>query len=156
MKTILVPVDLSPATARVCQTACTLARNLGSRLVLLNVIESLPFIMNDYYGYDASLLGEIVASSEKAAARKLTVLAERCRRSVPDVRAVSQAGRPVATILEQATRLKADCIVLGSHGHGAVFDLIVGGTTQGVLRKSRCPVLVVPVPAPKRAKDRSA
>lgn len=156
MKTILVPVDLSPATARVAQTACTFARKLGARLVLLNAVETLPFIMNDYYGYDASLLGEIVASSEKAAARKLTALAERCRRHVSDVRTVSQSGHPVPVILDQATRLKADCIVLGTHGRGAVFDLLMGSTTQGVLRKARCPVLVVPVTAPARSKRKTS
>lgn len=156
MKTILVPIDLSPASTSICRTACELARSTGAQLVLLNVVESLPFIMNDYYGYDASLLGEIIASSEQAAARKLKATAERCRQKVKDVRAVSHSGRPVPLILDHAARLKADYIVLGSHGHGAVFDLIVGSTTQGVLRKARCPVLVVPVPASTQTKRKVA
>lgn len=149
MKNILVPVDLSSATKRICQAAGALARSTGARLVLLNVVESLPFLMNDYYGYDASLLGEIIASNEQVAARKLKLLAERCRQQVPNVLALAQTGRPVPAILDQAARLKADCIVLGSHGRGAVFDLLLGSTTQGVLRKARCPVLVVPVATPK-------
>ncbi len=156
MKTILVPVDLSPATPQVCTAAGALARSLGARLVLLHVVQSLPFLMNDYYGYDASLMGEIIASSEQAAGRKLKALGERCRRHVPDVRTLQQSGRPVAAILEHAASLKADYIVLGTHGHGAVFDLLMGSTTQGVLRKARCPVLVVPVKAKLARKRRSA
>jgi nucleotide-binding universal stress UspA family protein len=54
-------------------------------------------------------------------------------------------GQAVSVILARAAALKADYIVLGSHGHGAVFDLLVGSTTQGVLRKAPCPVLVVPM-----------
>ena len=33
---------------------------------------------------------------------------------------------------------------MGSHGHGAIYELLVGSVTEGVLRKARCPVLVVP------------
>ena len=54
-------------------------------------------------------------------------------------------GHPVSSILAKAAATKAAYIVLGSHGHGAVYDLIVGSTTHGVLRRARCPVLVVPI-----------
>jgi nucleotide-binding universal stress UspA family protein len=49
-------------------------------------------------------------------------------------------------VLAQAKRLKADVIVLGSHGHGAVYNLVVGSTANGVLKHAPCPVLVVPAP----------
>jgi hypothetical protein len=35
-------------------------------------------------------------------------------------------------------------IVMGSHGHGALFNLLMGTVCNGVLRKARCPVVVVP------------
>ena len=47
-------------------------------------------------------------------------------------------------ILEEAERLEAEVIIMGSHGHGALYDLIVGSVTEGVLRKAKCPVLVLP------------
>jgi len=34
--------------------------------------------------------------------------------------------------------------VMGSHGHGAVYNLLVGSVTAGVLKSAKCPVLVVP------------
>jgi len=43
--------------------------------------------------------------------------------------------------------------VLGSHGHTAFYDLLVGSTTHGILLRAKCPVLIVPankVPAPAK------
>lgn len=144
MKTILVPVDLSGATIRVCDAACALARLMEARLVLLHIVQLPPVMMNDYYAFDAGALSEAMRAGEKYAARRLLVLARRCRRKNLKVRTVRLTGFPVTGILTQAHSTKAAYIVLGSHGHGAVYDLIVGSTTHGVLRKARCPVLVVP------------
>jgi nucleotide-binding universal stress UspA family protein len=51
----------------------------------------------------------------------------------------------VQTILEQAEKLDAEVIVMGSHGRGKLFDLVVGSVSAGVIRKSPVAVLVVPV-----------
>ncbi len=47
-------------------------------------------------------------------------------------------------ILEAARICEADYIVMGSHGHNAFYDLLVGTTTHGVMRKAPCPVVIVP------------
>jgi nucleotide-binding universal stress UspA family protein len=41
--------------------------------------------------------------------------------------------------------LEVELIVLGSHGHGLLFDALVGSISAGVLRKSTLPVLIVPI-----------
>ena len=56
----------------------------------------------------------------------------------------------MANIIEQAQKSRAAYIVMGSHGHSALYDLLAGSTTTGVLKRSTCPVLIVP-PAPKPA-----
>jgi nucleotide-binding universal stress UspA family protein len=53
-------------------------------------------------------------------------------------------GAIAETILTEAVGLDAQLIVMGSHGYGAIADLIVGGVSKVVLRKARCPVLVIP------------
>ena len=145
MKTILVPVDLSAATNRVCDAARTLAQLIKARLVLFHVVQNPPFLMNDYYAFDTGAMAEVVASGEKAARQKLLALGRRYAKKNLPVGTVQLTGQSVKAILEKAAASKAAYIVIGSHGHGAVFDLLVGSTTQGVLRKARCPVLVVPV-----------
>ena len=151
MKTILVPVDLSAATTKVCDAACELAKLMHARLVLLHVTQPPPVMLADYYAFDAGVMAEAFAAGEKFAERRLKALARLCTRQQLDVETIQVTGQPVTVILARAAALKADYVVLGSHGHGAMFDLLVGATTQGVLRKAPCPVLVVPM-GPARAR----
>ena len=53
-------------------------------------------------------------------------------------------GSSASTILSEASRLGAGVIVIGSHGKGPVHRLLVGSTSEGVLRGSTVPVFVVP------------
>jgi len=46
--------------------------------------------------------------------------------------------------LKQADAVNADFIVMGSHGHGAMYNLLVGSVTEGVLKRSTRPLLLVP------------
>jgi len=47
-------------------------------------------------------------------------------------------------VIAEAERLPADLIVLGSHGHGAVYNMLVGSVAEGIVRASAVPVLLVP------------
>lgn len=42
--------------------------------------------------------------------------------------------------------LQADGLNVDTHGHSAMYDLLVGGVTKGVLKRSARPVLLVPGP----------
>jgi len=55
-------------------------------------------------------------------------------------------GTPAQLILAQAEVEQADYIIMGSHGHTALYDLLVDSTTHQVLRKAKCPVVIVPPP----------
>jgi nucleotide-binding universal stress UspA family protein len=152
MKTILVPVDLSAATTRVGDAACELAKHLDARLVLLHVLLPPPVMLADYYAFESGVMAEAVTAGEKFAAHRLKALARLVARQRLEVECLQVTGQAVSVILARAAALKADYIVLGSHGHGAVFNLLVGSTTQGVLRKAPCPVLVVPMAPPGRGR----
>jgi nucleotide-binding universal stress UspA family protein len=53
-------------------------------------------------------------------------------------------GDVAEEILHRAEALNADLIVMGTHGHGAMYKLLVGSVTEGVLKRSKRPVLLVP------------
>jgi len=55
-------------------------------------------------------------------------------------------GMVAEEILLQADSLNVDLIVMGTHGHSAMYNLLVGGVTKGVLKRSARPVLLVPGP----------
>jgi nucleotide-binding universal stress UspA family protein len=54
-------------------------------------------------------------------------------------------GMPADEILQQAAKTGASMIILGSHGHGAVYQLFSGSVVTAVLHKSTIPVTVIPV-----------
>lgn len=157
MKTILAPVDFSPVSESVVQEAAELARTFDGRVVLLNIVQP-PVILTEYAGLVDNIV-ELAVAGEKNAARQLETLRDKLQNQFVKTECVQVTGVPVAHILEQAEKHAADYIVMGSHGHTAFYDLLVGSTTHGVLTRAECPVMIVPaaqpVPAPRREKRRA-
>ena len=52
-------------------------------------------------------------------------------------------GTPVESILDQAQRIKADLILMGSRGRQGVLRFVLGSVSYAVLHRTTCPVLVV-------------
>lgn len=142
MKTILAPVDFSSSTAPVVAEATTLARSLSARVVLLTVIQ--PPLISGEYAPLLENMAEVIAASEKAAANHLARLQAELKAQEISSETVQLKGGPVAHIVEQAKTFQADYIVMGSHGHTALYDLLVGSTTHGVLLRAPCPVVILP------------
>jgi nucleotide-binding universal stress UspA family protein len=61
------------------------------------------------------------------------------------VEANEASGDPARTLLEQAQRVEADLLALGSHGYGAVKRLVLGSVASKVMRVSTRAILVAPV-----------
>lgn len=142
MKTILAPVDFSPSTERVCTAAADLAKAVRGHVVLLHSVP--PPIITTEFAPMVEDIAAITAANEKAAARRLARLMQTLRRRRIKVGSRQFFGAPIAHILEQANLLGADYIVIGSHGHTALYDLLAGSTAHGVLRKAPCPVVIIP------------
>jgi nucleotide-binding universal stress UspA family protein len=142
VKTVLAPVDFSPVTDSVVNEAAILGRALNGRVVVLTVIQP-PVILHEYAALVQNI-GEITAAGEKAAAQKLSVIQDKLQSQGLATETVQLVGSPVHHITAEAERLQADHIVMGSHGHTALYDLLVGSTTHGVLMRAKCPVTILP------------
>jgi nucleotide-binding universal stress UspA family protein len=59
------------------------------------------------------------------------------------VTTVIEMGRAAEVILDAADRVKADLVVVGSHGHGFWGRSLLGSVSNAVIHHARCPVLVV-------------
>ncbi len=159
MKTILAPIDFSSASDAVVKEASVLARAVNGRVVLLTVVQP-PVVMAEY----AALMGsiaEITTAGEKSATRLLGKIEAKLKAESVPAESVQVVGPPVMHIVEQAAACDADYIVMGSHGHTAFYDLLVGSTTHGVLMRAKCPVVIVPAekdtqPAKRKSAARPA
>jgi len=145
MKTILAPIDFSSSTELVVAAALELAQATSGRIVLLHVIQ--PPILTSDYGFTMENFEDVILWSEKHAVKRLAELSERAKKAVAsEVIAEQTNGSAAGEILRAAARHQAHYIVMGSHGHTALYDLLVGSTTHSVLRKTHCPVVIVPSP----------
>ena len=139
---VLVAIDFSPVTERMMKAAERLGRATSAEVWLLHVAEPEP----DFVGYDAGpgAVRDQVAAELHDEHRQIQALAGRLRDAGIEATALCVQGPIVDTVLEHADRLGADLIVTGSHGHGAVYHLLVGSISEGLVARSTRPVLVVP------------
>ena len=144
MKNVLVALDFSPVTADVMRAATEVAGAFGAFVRLVHIAAPNP----DFVGYEAGpqTVRDVIAVHLRDDHRKLQELELEMRKAGVNVTALLVQGDTVGKILKEASDFGADLIVVGSHGHSALHDLIAGSVAEGVLRKSPCPVLVVPSP----------
>jgi len=139
---VLVAVDLSPASEKVVAAAGRVATQTGAEVYVLHAAEPEP----DFVGYDAGpeVVRGQVAREYREEHRGVQQLADGLRADGIEATALLVRGPTVVTTLAQAEKLGAELIVVGSHGHGAIYDVLVGSYSAGVLRGAKVPVLVVP------------
>jgi nucleotide-binding universal stress UspA family protein len=142
VKTILAPIDLSPASAGVVRHAAHLARALQARVLLLTVMVP-PVFLKEYAPLQETV-ARVAVGNEQVVRRNLAAIENRLERQSVRCQSILLQGGAARLILEQARKSAAAYIVMGSHGHTAFYDLIVGGTTHAVLKGARCPVIIVP------------
>lgn len=68
------------------------------------------------------------------------------QRDVRKVRGLVEPGAPAQVILRIAQSHEHDMIVMSSHGRSGMSEVLIGGCTERVVRRSPIPVLVVPTP----------
>jgi len=140
---ILVAVDLSSASPKILQYVKTLALGLSAKVWLLYAEKPDLGFVGFGPGRPQSLLDEVADKFEEKR-KELQDEEDKLQNSGIDAKARLVQGAAVEVILDEASKLKTDLIVVGSHGHGAVYHLMVGSVSEGVLHRSTCPVLVVP------------
>ncbi len=138
---LLVAVDFSSVSDSQLEIVGRLARP-NREIFLLHVAEPDPTFVGMEAGPEE--VRHQVAVEFKREHDQIHALADRLREQGHEVNALLVQGPTVQTILEQAEKLEAEVIVVGSHGHGKLFDVVVGSVSAGVIRKSMVPVLVVP------------
>ena len=145
MKSILVPLDLSDATTSLLEHAGNFAKALQAKVYLLHVIE--PVASYVPVGASMDVLAAPAPSQSPDPAdveKRLRHLAETLVNKATQVDIKAVIGLAVEEVLASAESDSVDYIVMASHGHGALYHLFSGSVVTGVLKRAKCPVLVVP------------
>lgn len=139
---LLVAVDLSRSTEKIIDKVEEIATKCPAKVWILHNAEP----PSDYVEFKVDPLAARKALAKKfhKEHRQIQDFAERLRKSGLEATALLVHGPTVDTILKEASDLDVDMIVVGSHGGGAMYQLLVGSISKGILQKSRYPVLVIP------------
>ena len=147
LRRILCPIDFSDHSRRAVDHAVAIARWYESTVTALHVFALAPITS---YGPGPVFFEPIVLTpadrDRLLADTRAFVEAE----SAPGVtiEAVVREGNIAAEILDAAIGMKADLLVLGTHGRAGFERLVLGSVTEKVLRKACCPVMTVPKELP--------
>jgi nucleotide-binding universal stress UspA family protein len=141
-KRILVPTDGSDITAKSIATAVTLARSLSAQLFTISVKE--PFPYSAISEMQPTPPQEFFDAQERIANQRVQTVIELAKAGgVACQGHTVEALHPWEAIIDHATTLECDLLVMASHGRRGVSALLLGSETQKVLTHSKLPVLVV-------------
>jgi len=143
---ILVPTDGSNAARKAAKYGVDLAKQLHASVIILSVIDQRPYVSQTVPAAKTALhviepIEDYLSEAAEAYAGEIKKL---CDKSGVRSKIVITSGHPVEDIVKQATKDKANLIVMGSHGKSALAAAVLGSITYGVIHKdTKIPVMVV-------------
>ena len=142
MKNILAAIDFSDISPLIIDKAAEISQCFASKLWLIHVAAPDP----DFIGYGTGPQSERDwrAKTLREEHRYLQDRALELDRQGIDVTPLLIQGATTKTIIQESLKLKADMIVIGSHGHNTLYKALVGSVSEGVIGKASCPVLLIP------------
>jgi universal stress protein A len=134
---ILCPVDFDMSSLAALDLAHATVRDNGGTLYVLHVVPSIALLAT-------SVIPSLVQRTSHfyfAHAR----LAEIARESLYDVdhHLLLRTGSPAEQILDAATELEAQMVVMATHGRKGPSRLFLGSVAEAVIHRSPCPVLTI-------------
>jgi nucleotide-binding universal stress UspA family protein len=148
VKSVLYASDLSPKSPTVFRHAVGLAQRFQADLHAITVLRAGMKIPADLLDEDADdLPDEFDKQGEELLNRRIKTfdLAHpeyEVYKYLASAKAVE--GEPAKVILDAATAVKADMIVMGSRGHSVIDELLLGSVAHKVTVKTRIPIVLVP------------
>ena len=142
IKKIVIPFDGSVYSKHAFDMALNLAQKYNSKLILLTCIEK---INGSWYGKEFSHLyqKDVKKYQEKILKETSKLASISKKKKISTTAKIFVTDSIVEQILSFTKSNKTDMIVMGSHGRTGIDKLILGSIANGVVQRSKIPVLVV-------------
>jgi universal stress protein A len=140
IQSILVPLDFSAPSQKALDYAVAFAKLFGAKLALLHVVE--PVATPDFANSFPLLTENDKVKAACEAKLEFLIRQKGIGAKLVEKTLVRQ-GRSYHEITEAARTLKADLIIISTHGYTGLKHALLGSTTERVVRHAPCPVLVV-------------
>ncbi len=134
---LLLATDGSESAEAAIKEALNIAKVCSSRLYVISVVEVNP-------EYEA-LAPQIIGKAETETNKHLKSVKKKAERKGISCEVIAHEGEePYRFIVDEAIKIKADMIIMGSHGRTGLKRLMMGSVTSRVIGHAPCKVLVVP------------
>ena len=152
MKTIIIALDYSPNAETVAKTGYELAKVMNARTILLHVVTDPTYYASLKYspifGFDNfSSINLIQADTDEQLEVASYKYLDKVKQLLGDARieTVVKNSESGDTILNAATELNADIVVMGTHSRRGFEKILLGSVAENVLRNSLIPVFIIPI-----------
>src|SRR5579859_5672044 len=142
LKRILCPVDFSEFSRMAYPYALSLAEHYNAQVIALHVVEHWKYPFADYAAYEADYAKFSRAMNEGGEMRLREFVTQRSQSGIQPQLVVSQ-GNASDSILSLTQTENIELIVMGTHGRRGFDRLVLGSTTDRVMRRAACPVVVI-------------
>ena len=155
MKRILVGVDGSPESLEAVKWTADLAGAVGAEVIVASVYGMFPSMVMPGAGY--YITDEALATWRKQLQEDLDGDWSKALREA-GVRVVTKVeeGHAADVLLGLAEANQVDLIVVGSRGHGAVAEMLLGSVSHNLVLRAPCPVVVLPPHHTNLSSEKSA
>jgi nucleotide-binding universal stress UspA family protein len=143
-KTFLVPTDFSACAKTAAEEALVLAQRFEGRVIFLHVPESHPYAVAYAHEFGVSVPAAPLLP-EQFEPDWATFLSGLSLNQVAWEKYIEE-GQAAPAIIHQAKLLKADMIVMGTHGRSGLPHILLGSVAEKVMRSAACPVLTIRQP----------
>lgn len=142
MKKILVPVDFSDMTPNVLIFAIQEAKENDGTIIVLHVATPNPI----YSGSETEppLIQTYMAEELHREQGELDAIVAYIKLQGIEAQSILRQGPIIDTIMDEAKEIKADMIIMGKESHGLLYRTLLGTTSEGVIRRTHIPVLIIP------------
>lgn len=144
IKKILVPIDFSDYSKSALRYAANFCKNCNAEMILIYVVE--PIIYPPDFSMGQIAIPSVNAEWDERARLELDKLAKDEIPSNVPVKTLIKTGKPFIEIIETASELDVDLIIIATHGRTGVEHILFGSTAEKVVRKAPCPVLTLREP----------
>ncbi|MEA1996525.1 MAG: universal stress protein [Gemmatimonadota bacterium] len=144
IRNILFPTDFSDYSKRALPYALSFAGRYGATLHVLHVFEQR--VHPSFYIMDKSTPFDLDDSLRERALKALDEFVSPDLKDRISFRCEAASGKPFVEIINYARRNEIDLIVIATHGLTGLEYMVIGSTTERVVRKSPCPVLSIKDP----------
>jgi len=143
MKNILIAIDFNDSEKTLVDMALQWAKPYDAKVWLLHVADPEPEFVG--FGVGPQYIRDSIAAELRKEHRKIQQYSGYLRENGVEAEGLLIQGATISMILKEAKTLNIDLIITGHHEHGLLYKAFFGSVAKELLKKTRIPVLVVPV-----------